>query len=133
MLYSEIIAVCSQLHTKHINTMCGQNLTTKEKDGYRHLPVQAPSHQTVGVGPLSLSLASICNSLAAPSLMAQRVSGLPKRLSLCPLCLMLHVIVLTGISLRCFGQSVRRSVNSANSFRAQSDLCPEIHARAATT
>jgi hypothetical protein len=25
MLYSEIIAVCSQIHTKHINTMCGQN------------------------------------------------------------------------------------------------------------
>jgi hypothetical protein len=25
MLYSEIIAVCSQLHTKHINTLCGQN------------------------------------------------------------------------------------------------------------
>jgi hypothetical protein len=26
MLYSEIIAVCSQIHTKHINTMCGQNV-----------------------------------------------------------------------------------------------------------
>ena len=26
MLYSEIIAVCSQIHTKHINTLCGQNL-----------------------------------------------------------------------------------------------------------
>ena len=24
MLYSEIIAVCSQSHTKHINTLCGQ-------------------------------------------------------------------------------------------------------------
>ena len=23
--YSEIIAVCSQIHTKHINTQCGQN------------------------------------------------------------------------------------------------------------
>jgi hypothetical protein len=23
MLYSEIIAVCSQIHTKHMNTMCG--------------------------------------------------------------------------------------------------------------
>ena len=22
MLYSEIIAVCSQIHTKHINTLC---------------------------------------------------------------------------------------------------------------
>jgi hypothetical protein len=26
MLYSEIIAVCSQMHTKHINTLCGQNV-----------------------------------------------------------------------------------------------------------
>jgi len=26
MLYSEIIPVCSQIHTKHINTLCGQNV-----------------------------------------------------------------------------------------------------------
>jgi len=26
MLYSEITAVCSQLHTKHINTLCRQNV-----------------------------------------------------------------------------------------------------------
>jgi len=26
MLYSEIIAVLSQIHTKHINTLCGQNV-----------------------------------------------------------------------------------------------------------
>ena len=25
MLYSEIIGVYSQIHTKHINTLCGQN------------------------------------------------------------------------------------------------------------
>ena len=25
MLYREIIPVCSQIHTKHINTLCGQN------------------------------------------------------------------------------------------------------------
>ena len=25
ILYREIIAVCSQIHTKHINTLCGQN------------------------------------------------------------------------------------------------------------
>jgi hypothetical protein len=25
MPYSEIIAVCSQIHAKHINTLCGQN------------------------------------------------------------------------------------------------------------
>jgi len=26
MLYSEIIAVCFQNHTKHINTVCGQDV-----------------------------------------------------------------------------------------------------------
>jgi hypothetical protein len=26
MLYSEIIAVCYQIHSKHINTMCGLNV-----------------------------------------------------------------------------------------------------------
>jgi hypothetical protein len=26
MLYREIIAVCSETHTKHINTRCGQNV-----------------------------------------------------------------------------------------------------------
>ena len=25
MLYKEIIAVCSEIHTKHIYTLCGQN------------------------------------------------------------------------------------------------------------
>ena len=26
MLYREIIAVCSEIHTKHINTLCGQSV-----------------------------------------------------------------------------------------------------------
>ena len=26
MLYREIIAICSQIHTKHVNTLCGQNV-----------------------------------------------------------------------------------------------------------
>ena len=26
MLYREIIVVCFQVHTKHINTLCGQNV-----------------------------------------------------------------------------------------------------------
>ena len=25
MLYNEIIAVCSQIHTNYVNTLCGQN------------------------------------------------------------------------------------------------------------
>jgi hypothetical protein len=26
MLYREIIAVCSEIHAKHINALCGQNV-----------------------------------------------------------------------------------------------------------
>ena len=26
MLYAEMIAVCSEIHTKHINTVCEQNV-----------------------------------------------------------------------------------------------------------
>ena len=26
MLYREIVAVCSEIHTEHINTLCGQNV-----------------------------------------------------------------------------------------------------------
>jgi len=26
MLYREIIAICSEFHTKHVNTLCGQNI-----------------------------------------------------------------------------------------------------------
>jgi hypothetical protein len=26
MLYGEIIAVCSEIHTKHINTLCGRSV-----------------------------------------------------------------------------------------------------------
>jgi len=26
MLYMEIMAVCSEIHTEHLNTLCGQNV-----------------------------------------------------------------------------------------------------------
>jgi len=26
MLYREIITLCSEIHTKHVNTLCGQNV-----------------------------------------------------------------------------------------------------------
>ena len=31
MLYREIMAVCSEIHTKHINTLCGQNVELLSK------------------------------------------------------------------------------------------------------
>ena len=48
MLYSEIIAVCSQIHTKHINTLCGQNVECRTyravntlRLNYKNQPVNA--------------------------------------------------------------------------------------------
>jgi hypothetical protein len=26
MMYREIVIVCSEIHTKHVNTLCGQNV-----------------------------------------------------------------------------------------------------------
>ena len=34
MLYREIIAVCSEIHTKHINAMCGQRNCAKYVEFY---------------------------------------------------------------------------------------------------
>jgi len=31
MLYREIISFCSEIHTKHINTLCGQNVEFSAK------------------------------------------------------------------------------------------------------
>jgi len=31
MLYREIIAVCSEIHIKHTNTLCGQNVELNVK------------------------------------------------------------------------------------------------------
>jgi hypothetical protein len=44
MLYREIIAVCSQIHTKHINALCGQNvelLSVKAASGPIPVAVQS--------------------------------------------------------------------------------------------
>ena len=46
MLYREIMAVCSQIHTKHINTLCGQNvelLNVKSGDALRNDNVPSSS------------------------------------------------------------------------------------------
>jgi hypothetical protein len=43
MLYSEIIAVSSQFHTKHTNTLCGQNVphVNTLRLGYKNQSVNA--------------------------------------------------------------------------------------------
>jgi hypothetical protein len=48
MLYSEIIAVCSQIHTKYINILCGQNVECRTyravntlRLSYKNQPINA--------------------------------------------------------------------------------------------
>jgi len=40
MLYSEIIAVCSEIHTKHINMPCGQNVELLTDWWYIYWPLR---------------------------------------------------------------------------------------------
>jgi len=42
MLYSEIIAVCSQIHTKHINTLCGKNVQLLNVKLAVHIVISVP-------------------------------------------------------------------------------------------
>ena len=58
MLHREIIAVCSQIHTEHINTLCGQNadlLNVKPGGTYsdhwasKRLPQDVSSPATSGI------------------------------------------------------------------------------------
>jgi hypothetical protein len=46
MLYREIIAVCFEIHTKHINTLCGQNA--------EFVNVKLTVHKTLGLFSLIL-------------------------------------------------------------------------------
>jgi hypothetical protein len=60
MLYREIIAVCSEIHTKHINALCGQNaecLTVAPGGTYsNHVNLKAYTLQ-------SCSMCTLCGSL----------------------------------------------------------------------
>jgi hypothetical protein len=60
MLHREIIAVCSEIHTKHINTLCGQNVefvnakpggTYSKGKGHPHMPMQAQREGQVQIQP----------------------------------------------------------------------------------
>jgi len=66
MLYREIIAVCSEIHTKHINTPCGQNVEL--------LNVKLPVHiVTTGfkmVNPMDLiRLSRVCECDKIPDIL----------------------------------------------------------------
>ena len=47
MLYSEIIAVCSQIHTKHINTLCGQNVECRTYRAATHSLLVIKTNQSM--------------------------------------------------------------------------------------
>jgi hypothetical protein len=42
MLYREIIAVCSEIHIKHINTLCGQNVELLNVELAVHIVTTGP-------------------------------------------------------------------------------------------
>ena len=55
-MYSEIIAVCSQIHTKHINTLCGQNVERRKyravntlRLSYKNQPVIKSNKKIISV------------------------------------------------------------------------------------
>jgi len=50
MLYREIIAVCSQIHTKHINTLCGQNGELLNVELAVHIATTGPESVTEHFG-----------------------------------------------------------------------------------
>jgi len=49
MLYREIIAVCSEIHTKHINTPCGQNVELHIFNPYRAVNTLYLGHKNQSV------------------------------------------------------------------------------------
>jgi hypothetical protein len=55
MLYREIIAACSQIHTKHINTLCGQNVEFLhvEPAGTRSVPLGGSKGLTLSTMPVA--------------------------------------------------------------------------------
>jgi hypothetical protein len=68
MLYSEIIVVCSEIHTKHINTLCGQNVEcvcltwryVKLPLGFKRLILLSDLWTSLHSGPFFRLLRVIC-------------------------------------------------------------------------
>ena len=63
MLYREIIAVCSQIHTKHINTLCGQNVEIYIK--IQSVPRSKQSVSVIKSGKLMLymEIIAVCSQI----------------------------------------------------------------------
>jgi len=71
MLYREIIAVCSQIHTKHINTLCGLNVEFMNvklvvyivTTGLYRVVYQAPYFVMTSVKKTYIAVTMIANSV----------------------------------------------------------------------
>jgi len=75
MLYREIIAVCAKIHTKHINTVCGQNVELWTIKPAVHLNVHYTS-----VHAVQLPVYRRCMSWRGPQWgSVQRTAGSPRR------------------------------------------------------
>jgi hypothetical protein len=69
MLYSEIIAVCSQIHIEHINTMCGKNV---ELVNVKHAPSRK-RQITLGVRSSLQNWGSTVGNLLQVTLLVPRI------------------------------------------------------------
>jgi len=58
MLYREIIAVCSQIHTKHINTLCGQNVEL-------YIKIQSVPHSKHILSLIQTGQSMLCREIIA--------------------------------------------------------------------
>jgi hypothetical protein len=53
MLYRELMAVCSEIHTKHINTLCGQNVQLLNVKLPVHISILSPTKLPAHISILS--------------------------------------------------------------------------------
>ena len=64
MLYREIIAVCSQIHTKHTNTVCGQNVELNIKPSpYRAVNTLRLCYTNRSVNVLYREIMAVCSEI----------------------------------------------------------------------
>ena len=64
MLYKEIIALCSEIHTKHINTLCGQNVELYIK--IQSVPLSKHSVSVIQTSQLMLyrEIIAVCSEIS---------------------------------------------------------------------